>query len=480
MAFLMMFQIPVIFDLKDIRCTTWVYLMVVFVLTAVNIVMLRVLLLYAAFVITEKSIQFDKNVRQGKDGFDVCVWTKNLAFKEKCAMLLERFDRFLFFKRRWFDAGRPLKVMLVVIFIELMPMTGYAIRYTELTEVTIIDANCRFRFIERASTLFTVLLVLYVIILAACAWRLKKLRENFHIVEEFKGILVGCVLGIILVVINRIPQVGDVVYDEEFPVALLYLTGAPALVFWWACLERINLIATKTRDEIELDTRSRDTSSAGSSLAKSFSTVTRTADGRERSFSGKHSHKAVLYRFVQDPERFELFRLFLVKEFSIENLLYWTDCNHLMNLDDSDPSIASQISQIYKTYIHFEAPLMVNISSKCRRALDKKLAVLEMGKSLEIVTTIELVEDDIVQDIPGRDSAPVSPSMSEFVVPPPTDYETLKKAKNDVRPKFVFYDSADEIFHLMATDPFRRFCRTEECQNWLSQHPDEMQELKNL
>eukprot|EP00475_Leptophrys_vorax_P040254 TRINITY_DN7436_c0_g1_i1.p1 TRINITY_DN7436_c0_g1~~TRINITY_DN7436_c0_g1_i1.p1 ORF type:complete len:547 (-),score=138.89 TRINITY_DN7436_c0_g1_i1:26-1666(-) len=489
MGFVMIFQIPVIFNKQDIPCTAWVYLMVFFALVAVNVVMLRVILLYVAFISTQKSVNFsDRITRRLSAGAEPEVKDDSGKSLTGMELKIQRWfihaENFLFMKRRWMDFPYPGYAMCFVIFIEMIPMTAYAIRYPEFARTPVIDTGCRTRFIGQATTLFVILLSLYLVVLSTCAWRMKKLAENFFIVEEFKGIALGGCLTIVVVIIGRIPKVNDVIYNS-YPIGLLLLTGIPAMVLWWFSLERINLISSKQHEQRVKNLTFRNTS-----------TRMLTLDGqgrslKQKSFDGKDNPDSNLYTFLQDEGGLELFKAFLMKEFCVENLLFWMDCNEIMHLPDETPDIPLRVLGMYSKYIHSNAPLMVNISSKNRLKIVEKVKILEathMGKKandkkhaeksaneLPPTSEIKIQKNDSILDKPP---APTDENLSAFSPDEKSggDIEAARKSQDGFQAKTVFNDSCEEIFHLMSTDPFQRFCHTPEFAAWMKKHPGKLPE----
>jgi hypothetical protein len=513
MGFVMVFQIPVIFDLQDIPCTAWVYFMVFFALVAVNVVMLRIFLLYVAFISTQKSINFSERVTRRSSAApppaveDQPEQKALTGWELKIEKFFAKFENSLFMKRQFFNSSKPLQAMCVIILLEMIPMTAYAIRYPELAQVAVVTENCRSRFVNRATTLFVILLSLYIFVLALSAWRMKKLAENFHIVEEFKGIAFGCCLTIVIVIIGRIPAVNSVIYNS-YPIGLLLLTGIPAMVFWWVCLERIIQIAVNKPKSKLKNLVTRQTSTKMLTLERGTL--------KQRSFSGKENPDANLYTLLQDEEGLELFKHFLMKEFCVENLLFWMDCNEIMHLSDDTPDIPLRVMAMYMKYVHPNAPLMVNISSKSRVQIVHRVKMVEATfmKTPHEESKVAAVPMELKVDIaeeprksgeviapPSADASkapgnflqaantadrPAGPTEDDVAADAPKEVQNDAKRDSvafDTRPpregfeaKTVFNDACEEVFHLMSTDPFKRFCHSDEFEAWMKKNPGKLPE----
>jgi hypothetical protein len=116
---------------------------------------------------------------------------------------------------------------------------------------------------------------------------------------------------------------------------------------------------------------------------------------------------------LEFPGGRQAFLLFLEKEFAVENLFFFEECNAFLTKCEFSGAIPTELIQdakdLVSKFIEPSADLCVNISSDCR---DKIISKIRKGS---------------------------------------VDFE-----------KFVFEEAKEEIYFLMKRDPFRRFKFTEQ------------------
>jgi hypothetical protein len=131
--------------------------------------------------------------------------------------------------------------------------------------------------------------------------------------------------------------------------------------------------------------------------------------------NSKISYIKVLEMILENDSATQSFENFLLKELSVENLLFIQAIQKLERGGQSAEELIKQGNQIYSKFVSSDADLEVNISSVCRSSLE---AVFRSS----VDSTVSVFE----------------PMMQAF-----------KQSKN-------------EVIHLIAEDSLRRFCRSSE------------------
>jgi hypothetical protein len=136
--------------------------------------------------------------------------------------------------------------------------------------------------------------------------------------------------------------------------------------------------------------------------------------------SSKISYLRVLEMILENDSAFRSLENFLLKELSIENLLFVRAVQNLQSMTLSQDDVMSTARQIYLKFISSYADLEVNISGECRASLESAFNNTPPGEG-------------------GKDQGLEIKNMTE----------ALEKSKK-------------EVMHLISNDSLRRFCRTDE------------------
>lgn len=81
--------------------------------------------------------------------------------------------------------------------------------------------------------------------------------------------------------------------------------------------------------------------------------------------SGYSKWAISLENLLEDPEGVKLFRNFLKREFSEENVLFWLECEEFKKIQDEN-LLHGKAQQIYKTYLCSKAATQVNVEGQSR------------------------------------------------------------------------------------------------------------------
>jgi regulator of G-protein signaling len=74
--------------------------------------------------------------------------------------------------------------------------------------------------------------------------------------------------------------------------------------------------------------------------------------------------------FLTNKDAKEVFKQFLVREFSVENLMFYTEVQYFKKLTDQE-EIEETSNQIYETYVQAGAPFEINISADKRSKVEQ-------------------------------------------------------------------------------------------------------------
>ena len=88
---------------------------------------------------------------------------------------------------------------------------------------------------------------------------------------------------------------------------------------------------------------------------------------------------ASLAAVLVHPDACAAFRRFLEAENADENLAFWQTVEDYRVLEDSDPMKWQRADEIFAEFVITTAPHSVNISAKCRQAVEKAFADKEIS-----------------------------------------------------------------------------------------------------
>eukprot|EP00474_Spongospora_subterranea_P001871 CRZ02329.1 hypothetical protein [Spongospora subterranea] len=129
-----------------------------------------------------------------------------------------------------------------------------------------------------------------------------------------------------------------------------------------------------------------------------------------------------LERFLRTEKGFAAFKAHLMKEFSVENLLFWSDVQKFKASCTGDSQMTSSTLQIandiYHKYLAEEAPLEVNLPSELIKQFRQEIFVLSLDGSTINSNTFDKAAFQILElmkvDSLKRFLLTNPPSWSEF------------------------------------------------------------------
>jgi hypothetical protein len=131
-----------------------------------------------------------------------------------------------------------------------------------------------------------------------------------------------------------------------------------------------------------------------------YGTIVRLIESRKSgsaasSSSGSGKTQITFEYVLENPNTREKFKQFLVREFSVENLMFYTEVVYLSTLDDKE-DIQDTADSINDTYVQEGAPFQINIPSElrkeCSAALESENVVEPFTKAKEHVESIMKTE----------------------------------------------------------------------------------------
>ena len=121
----------------------------------------------------------------------------------------------------------------------------------------------------------------------------------------------------------------------------------------------------------------------------SSSTNNGTSDNKKDSTS---EYEQLEYYLANDDGR-EIFKRFLVREFNVEQLMFYIEVQYYKKMDEDDESFGECAKNIYDTYVHLGAPFEINIPGPIRdeiaRNIDKISMALFDKAEAEVYRTME-------------------------------------------------------------------------------------------
>jgi hypothetical protein len=158
---------------------------------------------------------------------------------------------------------------------------------------------------------------------------------------------------------------------------------------------------------------------------------------------------------LRNPKGFQLFKQHVIKELSVENLLFWKDVENL-----KAGFVTAQ--QVYETYIQTDAPIQITLAHNIKSKIDQ-LFVSRFDESISRDATVSELQrpltigenkfTQIKEDYGSLASEP-SPSVASLVGVLTGDIE---------RDRTIALEKAQQkIFSLMMKDSFTRFRKTPE------------------
>lgn len=199
---------------------------------------------------------------------------------------------------------------------------------------------------------------LLVLVVLSFAYRLRNGKENFGIKEELA--MVGIVAVISFPAFGLTLALTDI---SKFRLHIIVLTVGCSLSALISIWHPVLMVRKETSNAF---TRLDETGIARSERITSLSKRNRVADLRDEFMMVMH-----------DRECFEAFKDYLLKEFSVENALFWEDCVVLENMvDTNSPSdaIIDTTMALYNSFLSPDAPNPVNVSYNVKNDVQQKLS----------------------------------------------------------------------------------------------------------
>jgi len=177
---------------------------------------------------------------------------------------------------------------------------------------------------------------------------------------------------------------------------------------------------------------------------------------------------------LSTPIGVESFKRFLTKEFSVENILFYLECEEFRKKkitlmeegnDTGNLQLVGEAQRIYSKYIGNDSPFQVNLPS---------LLVLELRSSLE--RQFSATKESNVDRTMSSRSGPSSPKQSEAE----TNKEDVTSSYDAPTVPTVFDPAQKNIFHLMETDSCPRYFRSDLYKEFVQQVTEKQEKKKIL
>nr|CDS33628.1 regulator of G protein signaling 7 [Hymenolepis microstoma] len=194
------------------------------------------------------------------------------------------------------------------------------------------------------------------------------------------------------------------------------------------------------------------------SAGLSFATLTHGGSGSnvqvgELSVSRVKRWSFSFQELLKDPLGRAKFQCWLEKEFAAENLMFWQECQDLKSAPLRE--LPQRIQSIYSQYLSLTAPEPVNVDSKVREAVFRRLGLLRLLPSIsqEIEPGIEpLVDGSLVEPSPLSTTNTTSNTASVAKV------VGVGASHSD---RYCFEEAEEQIFQLMKSASYCRFLRSD-------------------
>uniref|UniRef100_A0A5K3FLU3 RGS domain-containing protein n=1 Tax=Mesocestoides corti TaxID=53468 RepID=A0A5K3FLU3_MESCO len=144
------------------------------------------------------------------------------------------------------------------------------------------------------------------------------------------------------------------------------------------------------------------------------------------------------HELLKDPFGRARFQRWLEKEFAAENLMFWQECQDLKSAPLRE--LPSRIQFIYSQYLSLTAPEPVNVDSKVREAVFRRLGLLLNQEEAAMSQG-----DPATAAITGENSLPAK----------------VVGAGASHIDRYCFEEAEEQIFQLMKSDSYCRFLRSD-------------------
>ncbi|KAL5968277.1 Regulator of G-protein signaling 7 [Taenia solium] len=150
---------------------------------------------------------------------------------------------------------------------------------------------------------------------------------------------------------------------------------------------------------------------------------------------------------LKDPLGRAKFQCWLEKEFAAENLMFWQECQDLKSAPLRE--LPQRIQSIYSHYLSLTAPEPVNVDSKVREAVFRRLGLLRLLPPLnqETAGMESLMEGTMLEPSSLNAAATSAP--------------VVVGAGASHADRYCFEEAEDQIFQLMKSASYCRFLRSD-------------------
>jgi len=259
--------------------------------------------------------------------------------------------------RKWTDINRLVKLAIVVSVFLLIPCI-----VVTATESSVTDTRGDGCDKKWSDIVLTIIVAIYACIFCFFAWGLRQVFDSFKIKEELKftGIVVGFAVVPWLVFNNFIEDVNN----DVFPFSTLFLVLACAAAHGASIIWPVyrSIFQPPSLSELKVP--------------------------ELNSLAGLLSHK----------DGFEAFKQHLSSEFSVENLLFWKDCEDFSQLRRGQfPALLKEAQRIYTKFIVEGAPFQVNLPAALRLSLERDLKTFKKQLGTETEPRYDIDQDEDLQ-----------------------------------------------------------------------------------
>jgi hypothetical protein len=247
------------------------------------------------------------------------------------------------------------------------------------------DAEC-YNVIRQVFRPVIVRYAIIAIIFALFYWRLLRIKENFGLVREMKSLLLVLVAFILFwVVYLSVPAVAFSNFFGNFWMGfileVIWLTTSIWPTLFWTH-------KYKKQEKLHVTTERQLSHKSEEDLP---------GDG----FIGKVSKRGILSKVLNDPHGHEIFRIYLEKEFALENILFWDAVEALRKIPVESKDFQQDCLELINKFISKESILCVNLSHKNRDDVLENFNCLNGDSSTQanaerLLQSIIKAEDEIL------------------------------------------------------------------------------------
>lgn len=364
--------------------------------------------------------------------------------------------------RAWSDLGYISRRLLVVSVLLLAPALVITLsRQNDIVDGTGDDCDKGW-----ADAVIAVYVCIYVVIFSSLAWRLRQVVDGFFIKEELRisGIVALLAVGPWLLFNTLFESANEDIFPFSTAVVVVAVAAAFTTSTIWPLYRSIYHPAAAAQN---LDVPERIDNLRG---------------------------------LLSYPQGYESFKKFLATEFSVENLLFYSEVEYyrglVAELPPSSPDLVKAAHQIYSKYTAASAPFEVNLPG----ATASKLKA-DMKEMFQVsARTLPVMDEEAArasnEDIPmkaigARSSVPdglnrpsaasragAKPSSASSAAGGGDDQEEANALLYD--PPTIFDAASREIYHLMETDSYQRYVLTPQYRELLQEYENTIATLQAM